>query len=122
MVSFCENLRHLILHSCRSSSYSCGRIFSELNAQLISAILEHNRLLQVLEITSSAVQNGSIHLSGGSLQKLVVKSDYYYRMIEESKCLLPNKLKILNLQGLIISRETLHNVSANLQRIYLVSH
>lgn len=111
VIPACVNLKSLIVNSCTGCLFPCGRFSSEVNAELISTILEKNTKLNLLWITHSTIKNGGIKMSDHALETLILKNAYYHRSIEERGLLEQNCLKTLNLQGLIINKTTLHEVS-----------
>lgn len=111
VIPACTNLRSLTVNSCTGCFFPCGRVSSEVNADLISTILEKNTKLNLLWISHSTIKNGGIKTSGHSLDTLILKNAYYHRSIEEQGLLNQTTLKVLNLQGLIINKSTLYEVS-----------
>lgn len=111
LVPLLKNLRILVVNSCSGCIYRRSRVTYEVNADLISAILEKNISLLSLFITYSTIRNGGIKMSKNNLEKLVLKNLYYQRSIDECGILLQSELKVLNLQGLIMTKSLLCTVS-----------
>ncbi|XP_065206966.1 F-box/LRR-repeat protein 21-like [Planococcus citri] len=107
----CTNLTSLTADSCTGWFIPYGRISTEVDADLISTILEKNAKLGSLRISHSTVKNGGIKIGAGHcLDTLVLKNSYYQRSIEERGLLNQAKLRVLNLQGLILNKATLYEV------------
>ncbi len=122
MVPLCQGLRSLTINSCCSSSWSRGQTLSEIDATLISRIIENNSNLIRLRITYSTVGNGKvIRIGQHNLEELIFKNSYYDRgRIEENQVFTQNTIKVLNLQRLIINVPCLYKVRYYLKSILVL--
>lgn len=112
MVPGLTNLEILRVYPCSSGNISCVQMGSEVNADLLSAILEKNGHLKALCMTHSTIRPGHFKLYNHNLTELILKNAYYQRSVDEEGILLQQNLKLLNLQGLIMNKSILSEVSS----------
>lgn len=105
------NLKELRIYPCKTHNILLGRMGCEVDANLLSIILEKNCNLTALRIINSTTRPGCFKLSMSNLTELILKNAYYQRSVDENGILLQHNLKILNLQGVVINKSILSEVS-----------
>jgi hypothetical protein len=111
MVPTLTNLELLGVYPCNECNIPCGRMGVEVSAHLLTTILEKNINLTTLSMTHTTVRPGYFKLCNKSLTELILKNSYYQRSVDEEGILLQQNLRMLNLQGLIMNKSILSEVS-----------